>query len=183
MTARLAPLELESLDPDTRAVIEVAASAMGFLPNDGLTMAHVPGLPQAFAGLTRVIYAPGTLSMELKRLIALMHSQAAGCTYCQGHTRHGALLQGITEDKLSALWDYEHESVFNEAERAALRLAHHAALVPNAVEDADFEALKAFYEPGEIAEIVAVIALFGFLNRWNDTLKTELETEQGVHSP
>jgi hypothetical protein len=47
--------------------------------------------------------------------------------------------------------------------------------VPNAVEPTHFEALKTHYNDKQIVEIVAVISLFGFLNRWNDTMATQLE--------
>ena len=40
---------------------------------------------------------------------------------------------------------------------------------------ADMDALRAHYTEEQVLEIVAVIALFGFLNRWNDTLKTDIE--------
>jgi hypothetical protein len=65
--------------------------------------------------------------------------------------------------------------LFSDADRAALRLAHHAALVPNAVTDEDFEELRGHFDDGEIVELMTMIALFGFLNRWNDTLATDLE--------
>ena len=37
------------------------------------------------------------------------------------------------------------------------------------------EALTAHFSDREIVEIVAVLSLYGFLNRWNCTLNTELE--------
>jgi hypothetical protein len=46
---------------------------------------------------------------------------------------------------------------------------------PNAIEPNDFAALKEFFSEREVVEIVAVVSLFGFLNRWNDTMATELE--------
>ena len=60
---------------------------------------------------------------------------------------------------------------------AALQLAHHAGLTPNATTDDDFQLLRAHFSEEQILELVAVIAMFGFLNRWNDTLGTTLETE------
>jgi hypothetical protein len=56
-----------------------------------------------------------------------------------------------------------------------LRFAQAAGQTPNAVTDADFEDLRKFYSEKQILQIVAVISLFGFLNRWNDTLGTPLE--------
>ena len=42
--------------------------------------------------------------------------------------------------------------------------------------DADFVELKKHYSEAQIVDIVAVIALFGFLNRFNDTMATQLES-------
>jgi hypothetical protein len=43
------------------------------------------------------------------------------------------------------------------------------------VTDADFAELNRHYTDAQIVDIVTVIALFGFLNRFNDTMATELE--------
>jgi alkylhydroperoxidase family enzyme len=66
--------------------------------------------------------------------------------------------------------------MFSPAERAALRLGYHAALVPNEATTDDFTELKKYFDEGQIVEIVATISLFGYLNRWNDTMATTLET-------
>ena len=66
--------------------------------------------------------------------------------------------------------------MFSEPERAALRVAQLAGQVPNHVSDADFDALKAHFDEEQIVEIVAVISVIGFLNRWNDTVAIPLET-------
>ena len=104
-----------------------------------------------------------------------MASRAAGCGYCMAHTAHTAGRVGISAEKEDALWSYETSPLFSKAERAALRVAHGAAQVPNAVTDADFVELKKHYTDAQIVDIVAVISLFGFLNRYNDTMATELE--------
>ncbi|MEO1028487.1 MAG: carboxymuconolactone decarboxylase family protein, partial [Pseudomonadota bacterium] len=54
-------------------------------------------------------------------------------------------------------------------------LAEAAGRVPNLSTDEHFEALKQHYSNEEITAIVGIIAMFGFLNRWNDTLSTLLE--------
>lgn len=56
-------------------------------------------------------------------------------------------------------------------------LARDAAAHPPAVDDAHFEALRRHFDEDAIVELVAVVALFGFLNRFNDTMATTLEEE------
>ena len=57
-----------------------------------------------------------------------------------------------------------------------MRLAYKASLLPNEASDEDFAELAKHFDEGQVVEIVASVALFGFLNRWNDTMSTELET-------
>ena len=69
--------------------------------------------------------------------------------------------------------------LFTDSERVALRVAKAAGLSPNTVTDAEFADLKNYYSDDEIVEIVSVISMFGFLNRWNSTFSTDIEEEPG----
>ncbi|MDJ0921363.1 MAG: carboxymuconolactone decarboxylase family protein [Henriciella sp.] len=165
----------EQLD-QSKDLLALAAAAMGFEANSLKVMARNPSMLQGFMALSGAILGPGaSLDPVLRQMIAHITSAAAGCAYCQAHTAHGAEHRGMDQAKLDALWDFETSSLFTEAERAALDLALAAGSVPNQSTDAHFEALRAHYSEDEITEIVGVIALFGFLNRWNDTLATTLE--------
>jgi uncharacterized peroxidase-related enzyme len=156
-------------------------SYMGFIPNSMRILGHKPEVFKAFGGLAFAIMGPGSsISAELRNLVAQMASKAAGCRYCQAHTAHSSLSVGVSTEKEEALWSYEDSPLFNAAERAALRVANLAALVPNMVSDEDFEALREHFSTTEIVDIVSVIAFFGFLNRFNDTMATPLEGEPGA---
>ena len=149
---------------------------MGFLPTSMLVMAHKPELARAVAQLGEVVYDPeARLSRGLRYLVGHVASRAAGCMYCSAHTASNASRFGVPDEKLAAVWDFETSPLFDEAERAALRFAQSAAVVPNAVRDEDIAELARHYDRQEMIEILTVIAWFGFLNRWNDTLATTLE--------
>ena len=64
---------------------------------------------------------------------------------------------------------------FTDAERAVFDFAIAASSVPNGVTDEHAENLRKYWEEGEIVEILGVIALFGYLNRWSDSMGTQLE--------
>jgi uncharacterized peroxidase-related enzyme len=147
----------------------------GFLPNSILTMGRRPGIAEAFMRLNQAVLYEGTVSEELKMLVSLIASQASGCLYCQAHMANLSSIYSASDDKIQAVWQYATSPLFSDAERAALRLAHDAALVPNQATTEDFEALREHFDDGEIVEIVAAISLFGYLNRWNDTMATDLE--------
>jgi len=172
---RLDPLRAEAV-PELEDLLEAAKNRMGFLPNSQLILAWRPEILRAFQQLGMAINGPSaTIAPQLRNLISQMASRAAGCGYCMAHTAHSASRAGIATEKEEALWEYERSPLFSAAERAALRVAQGAAQVPNAVTDEDFAELKKYYSEAQIVDIVAVIALFGFLNRFNDTMATELE--------
>ena len=73
------------------------------------------------------------------------------------------------------IWEYKTHPAFSEAERAALDLAIAASSIPNAVDDKIADNMRKYWEEGEIVEIMGVISLFGYLNRWNDSMGTQME--------
>lgn len=175
--ARIEPLARENVPAELLPILEFSEQVMGFTANDVLTMARWPALLQGLAPMVGAAYGPGEVSDELKRLVGFIASTAGGCRYCQAHTLHGAGETGTTAAKLAAAWEFETSELYTEAERAALRVARGGGSQPNGVTDEDFAVLRKHFNEQQILEIVAVIALFGFLNRWNETLATSLEAE------
>ena len=168
------PLRQDQIDSDVHAFAKQAYASFGFVPNTILTMAYRPTIARAFLGLVQSVMSD-TLDPTLRTLIAQIASTAAGCRYCQAHAAHQALIAGVAVDKIAAAWAFETDTRFTPAERAALRLARDGAVVPNAITPLHFAELDRYFDEGSIVEIVAIIALMGFLNRWNDTLATTLE--------
>ena len=48
--------------------------------------------------------------------------------------------------------------------------------MPNAVDETISANLHEYWDEGEIVEILGVISLFGYLNRWNDSMGTTMES-------
>jgi uncharacterized peroxidase-related enzyme len=174
--ARLQPISIEAA-PELKAHFDFFLSTLGFTPNSVLTMQRKPRLVQAFAQLNAAVMDPaGEVDLGLRRLIGHVASKAAGCLYCQAHTLLGAKNFGVSDEKLAAVWTYASSPLFTAAERAALDFALAAAAQPNAMTDALFAATQVYWTDAQIVEILGVVAMFGFLNRWNDTLATPLES-------
>ena len=171
---RIAPLPREEL-AEFEPFFALVENSMGFVPNSMLTLGRLPDLLRAFAGLSSTVIAGGTLDPGLKQLIALVSSSAAGCRYCQAHTAHSAELRGVDSKKLDAVFGFDDSALFSDAEKSALAVARAASFVPNETTDAMFKSLREHYSEAEMVEIMAMISLFGWLNRWNDSLATELE--------
>ncbi len=174
---RLAPLPPEHT-PELKEQFDNSRKRMGFVPNSQLIMQRVPNMVRGFQQLTAAVWDPkGKVDVKLKRLISHVASRAAGCKYCMAHTAEGAARLGVDAQKLDAVWEYQTSPLFNVAERAALGDAVAAGRVPNAGTYEMLIELRKHWSEEQIVEIVGVIAVFGFLNRWNDTFATPLEDE------
>jgi uncharacterized peroxidase-related enzyme len=173
---RMEPLRREDL-PELEELFAHYDRTLSFVPNSLFTMARRPEILRAFSELITQIWNTGTLPKELKPLVGIVASVAAGCRYCQAHEAVDARERGVDDAKIAAIWDFERSERYSDAERAALRFARDAALVPNEVTAAHFEELRRHWDDGQIVEILAVVGLFGFLNRWNDSMATDLEDE------
>ena len=172
------PLTEEHIEPDLLEQIQFFKGPLGVIPNSVRTMARKPHLAKAFTELNKaVMTCEGQVTPEFKRLIGYVTSFVAGCRYCQAHTIRAAERYGAADEQLANVWEYRTHPAFSEAERAALALAFASGTQPNAATDAHFERLAEHFDEREQVEIMAVIAMFGFLNRWNDTLATSLENE------
>ncbi len=164
-------------DQSLKELIDFYNETLGFCPNSVITMYHRPEIAYAFIALNKAVMANhGRVSSSLKRLMGYLSSLSAGCRYCQAHTIRAAERYGAEDRQLNEVWEFETSSAFTEAERAALDFAIAASQVPNAVNDAISERLRASWDEGEIVEMLGVISLFGYLNRWNDSMATELES-------
>jgi uncharacterized peroxidase-related enzyme len=149
----------------------------GYPPNSWLTMARRPKVLRAYRDLhTAVMMDEGEVPKSLKFMVAEVVSNAAGDSYCAAHNAQNAASIGDTPaEKVEALWQFRTSPLFTRAERAALSLALAAGSHPPSVTDAHFVELKKHYSEDAITEIVAVIALLGWLNRWVQTVATPLE--------
>lgn len=166
----------EAVNAEIQQLIEFFNETLGFCPNSVLTMQRRPAIALAFIQLNKAVMTnEGRVSSALKRLIGYIASQVAGCRYCQAHTIRAAERYGAANEQLANIWEYRTHPAFSEAERAALDFAAAASGIPNGVDEAIAQRLHQHWDDGEIVEMLGVIALFGYLNRWNDSMGTQLE--------
>ena len=201
--SKLQPLSEEKLKP-YQFLLKVIKDNMGFVPNSIKILARKPAIMGSFSALTVNIIGnrekvspliglklffknlgwtaknmkdPDAVPLYLKNLVSHVSSNASGCRYCQAHTIGEAKSHGASEEQLNAVWDFENSDVFDEKEKAALRFGFAGGCVPNAVTEKHFIELRKHFSEAQIVELGATIALFGFLNRWNDTFGTALESK------
>ena len=192
--AHVKPMQREDI-PALEGVMASSEAMMGFVPNSMLTMAHMPQMAMAFSMFAGTVFgadlqqivanhqdqvpkdpaAGEALSPDIVQLTAYCVSLSAGCRYCQAHTSHNARKFGIAQEKLLDVLNYESSTLFGDAEKAVIGIALAAGQVPNDTNDEQFSALRAHFTQRQVVQLVGVISLFGFLNRWNDTMATQLE--------
>jgi len=171
------PLTAEG-DAELQRLITFFDETLGFCPNSVLTMQRRPEIARAFIALNQAVMANhGRVTSALKRLIGYVSSHAAGCRYCQAHTIRAAERYGAEAEKMAHIWEFRTHPAFSEAERAALEFAVAASTIPNGVSEEVGALLRKHWDEGEIVEILGVISLFGYLNRWNDSMGTTLEAD------
>ena len=175
--ALVTPLSAEH-DLETKELAEFFNETLGFCPNSVLTMQRRPAISKAFINLNKAVMAnEGRVTSALKRLIAWVSSNATGCRYCQAHAIRAAERYGAAQEQLDNVWEYKTHPAFSDSERAALDFSLAASMVPNAVDATIKETLYRYWNEGEIVEMLGVISLFGYLNRWNDSMGTTLEED------
>jgi len=171
------PLSEES-NLEVKKLAEFFNETLGFCPNSVLTMQIRPNIAGSFINLNKAVMENnGRVTSSLKRLIAWVSSNASGCRYCQAHSIRAAERYGADKEQLNNIWDYRTHPSFNEAERIALDFALAASQIPNAVDENLKQRLHDNWDDGEIVEILGVISLFGYLNRWNDSMETTIEDD------
>jgi len=172
--ARIEPVPREQL-PEFEDYFREIEQLAGYLPNAFLTVAHQPALLRGLQALSAALRSLNSVDTGLKVLMSHLASSAVGCRFCEAHTSKTATTNGVAAAKITAIWEFETSDLFSPAERVALRLALAMGQSPNAVTDQHIVDLREYYDEAQIVEMIAAVCNFGFWNRWNDTVATDLE--------
>jgi uncharacterized peroxidase-related enzyme len=164
MSNRIAPVDSGTAEGKSRELLDGIQRALGKTPNIFKAMANSPAVLQAYLGFSGALKA-GALEAKLREQIALAVGQENDCRYCLA--AHTALGKG------AGLQDREIEAArrgqgSDPKTAAALRFAVLVVKNRGNVSDAEIGALrKAGFGDGDIAEIVANVALNIFTNYFN----------------
>lgn len=174
-TAHILPLtgdDPKLQDPALRDLV----AFVGYSPNALLTMAKVPNLLQAALAMVQVgLRQAGDLPVAMRFLVACEASRISGCYYSTVHAVHAANHAGVPWEKLTALPQYTISAQFDDAERAALAIASASVRNPPVPPADEFRLAGQWFSERQILEIVAAASLFGWFNRWNMLMCSELE--------
>ena len=169
---RLQPVTQETATPQTAEVLEAVKKKLGTVPNIIATMANSPAVAQAYLSFSQSL-TTGSLCARLREQIALAVGETNGCDYCiAAHTTLGKGV-GLSEQETC---DARRCAASDSREQAALEFARKIVTERAIVCDQDVQQVRdAGYTDGEIAEIVANVALNIFTNYFNHVAGTEVD--------
>jgi uncharacterized peroxidase-related enzyme len=171
--SRISRLERSDVTAEMAALYDRAFAQRGNVPNMFRVMAHRPEIFTTMMAHFAAVLNTGTVPTKLKELIIVRTSQVNQTPYCLASHTILAKNLGWSDDQIAHLADWSKRDDFTAAEKAALRLAETVTRDANAVTDEQFAELRSFYQEGEIVELLAVIGLFNYFNRFNNALKME----------
>lgn len=100
-------------------------------------------------------------------------SRANNCYYCLGHQELKLASAGVSDDEIAVL-DGSWVDV-PAKERAAYDFTRKLTHTPHLITPADVEALKKYYTPAQVSEILVTVAGYNSTNRWTDGLNIPSE--------
>ena len=169
---RIQPVDRNSADAATTELLGSVKKKLGAVPNIVATMANSPAVANAYLEFSQSL-STGSLSARLREQIALVVGESNGCGYCvAAHTTLGKRA-GLTEQETC---DARRAVASDNKESVALEFARKIISDRGNVSDVDFQHVRqAGYTDGEIAEIVANVALNIFTNYFNHVAETEVD--------
>lgn len=168
---------LQALDPEhatgkTRTLLDAVGKKLGLVPNLMRTMASSPAVLEGYLGLSGAL-GTGRLTARLREQIALAVAEANACEYCLA--AHSLLGRNAGLDAAEIVAARRGEAS-DARTHAAIRFALAVVASRGGVSDADLERVRgAGFGDGEIAEIVAHVALNVLTNYLNRVAETEVD--------
>ena len=165
--------EIAALPEDIRQrVLEVQEKA-GFVPNVFLALAHRPDECRAFFAYhdALMLKETGNLTKGDREMIVVATSGVNQCLYCV--VAHGAILRIYEKKPLVAdqvAVNYRKADIAPR-QRAMLDFAIKVCEASHAIDEADFDALRAHgFDDEDAWDIAAITAFFGLSNRMANTI-------------
>lgn len=173
--ARITQLTPETATGKAKVLLDNVQSKLGMVPNMTRAMANAPAVLDGYLALSGAL-AKGSLTAKIREQIALTVGQANGCDYClAAHTALGKM-QGLTADQIV---DSRRGTSVDPKTDAILRFARTLVQERGVVGETDLINVRdAGLDDGDIAEVVANVALNTFTNYFNHVADTKVDFPQ-----
>jgi uncharacterized peroxidase-related enzyme len=162
--ALIPSLEKNQASKIAKEVYERFEKETGKVPEWVKVMAHRPEILKEFVELFKTIMGPGTIEPLLKWKIALVVSQTLKCPFCVDVSEKMLKKMGCDEETLKKIKELSSE------EKEILELVKDVTLDGHLDRPELFDRLKEKFNEAQIIEIISVMGLFNYINRFNNTL-------------
>ena len=159
-------LEKDQINKIAKAVYDSFKEQTGSVPEWVKVMAHRPEILKEFTELFKSIMNQGEIDPDLKWKIAYTVSETLKCKFCVSVTLKTLKKLGAS-DKL--LEDIKNVENLPEQEKEILKLVKDLTLDGYLNNPAVLERLKEKMTEPQLVEIISVIGLFNYINRFNNT--------------
>ena len=162
--ALISSLEKNQVNKIAKKVYERFEKESGKVPEWVKVMAHRPEILKEFVELFKAIMGEGEIEPLLKWKIALVVSQTLRCPFCVDVSEKMLRKMGCDEEKLKKIKELSVE------EKEILELVKDVTLDGHLDRPELFDRLKEKFNEAQIIEIISVMGLFNYINRFNNTL-------------
>jgi uncharacterized peroxidase-related enzyme len=182
IVSRITALSPAEATGKAKRLLDAVQSKLGLTPNLTRVMANSPAVLEAYLNFSDAL-ASGTLGPAVRQQIALTVAEVNLCAYClSAHTVIGGMV-GLKPDTIARA---RNAGAADSQTDAILKLARAIVVQRGEISEYDFDkARQAGITDGEIAEVVANVALNILTNYLNHVAQTDIDfpkVEPGVES-
>lgn len=172
--ARISFLSKENASADIQTMFTKMENSGTPILNLFKVMAHCPKVGRNFMRLGNAILFKGVVPPNLRELAILRVGNIYDATY--EFTQHVpiALQNGVTQEQIEDLPNWQKSGKFNEGEQAILQYTDEVTKNIR-VKNETFTALKKFLSEEAIVELTTAIGYYGTVSKIVEALQIELE--------
>lgn len=170
--SRLQPIDPSIATGKGKELLDAVKGKLGIVPNMTRVMAASPAVLEAYLGFSGAL-AGGLLEATTREQLALLTAQQNHCDYClSAHTAIGKMV-GLSHDQIVASREGNGTT---PRTTAALTFARQLLDSKGQISTTELAAVRnAGFSEGEIAEIIAHVALNVFTNYFNIAADVEID--------
>ncbi len=170
--SRLNPIDPSTASGKSKELLDAVKGKLGMVPNMTRVMAISPVVLEAYLHFSGAL-GEGLLDAKTREELALVTAQQNRCDYClSAHTAIGKMV-GLNHDQIV---DSRKGSGTDTRTTAALTFARRVLETKGQITEADLATVRsAGFSDGEVAEIIAHVALNVFTNYFNVATDVDID--------
>jgi alkylhydroperoxidase family enzyme len=165
-------------DPGVQEVIErIKDERGGNLHNLFKMLLNSPPVAAGYLGLGTAIRYRSSLDGRMRELAICEVARLTGSDYEWLHHAPAARQEGLTDEQLAALPDWQGATCFDAREQAVLAYADQMTIRIK-VDDLVFDALRHYFTAQDIVELTATVATYNLVARFLIALLVDLDEDR-----